>query len=113
MNNEIAKCLARLTGLKSNIPTGWVLAKYAIEFNSIVENLEKITEEDLSEFKIPPNEVKPRVSVASSFGNQYTSESYCDRDFIKMKLDSILSYFTILLQPTEIKNKIGFTVEDN
>lgn len=115
MNKELAKLLARLTALKNNLPKNLVERKYADEFNSVLTELEKNSGENLNEFKISASEIKPRVTSFNMLsGNRtYSAESYCDREFLLMKIDGVLGYFTLLLQPDEIKNQIGFSVEEN
>jgi len=116
MDKNLAKLLARLTALKTNVPQkGYgVPKKYVDEFNSILKGLGETSGEDLNEFMVPTGEVKPRMTSIDMSGRKtYSSESYCDREFISMKIDSVLGYFTLLLKPTEIQNKLGFDVEEN
>jgi hypothetical protein len=116
MNKDIAKSLALLTGLKNNMPEGRhqeVESKYVNQYLYAVELLEKETGEDLSEFKIPLSMVKAQVIMSSQRGNVYTDDSYCPRAFLLVKIDSILSYFTFVFQPDEIRNKLGFSIEKN
>jgi hypothetical protein len=115
MNKELAKLLARLTALKNNLPKHLVLRKYADEFNSVLAELEKNSNENLNEFKILTSEIQPRVTSFNmiSSSKTYSSETYCDREFLLMKIDGVLGYFTLLLQPIEIKNQMGFSVEEN
>ena len=115
MKKELAKLLARLTALKNNLPKHSVERKYADEFNSILTELGMISGESLDEFKIPASEIQPRVmSFNMMSGNKtYSSTSYCDKEFLLMKVDGVLGYFTLLLQPTEIKNQMGFRVKEN
>ncbi len=115
MDKSIAKLLARLTALKANLPKNLVAKKYADEFNSILLELERCSEEGLNEFKIAEAEIKPRL-LSSNYNTgraTYSSELYCDRDFLLMKIDGVLGYFTLLLQPNEIINQMGFHVESN
>jgi len=115
MDKDITKLFARLSALKGNIPErGWgVPEKYVSEFNSILEELQNNSGEDLDDFKIPDNEVRPRVTSVNMGGKKtYSSERFCDKEFISMKIDGVLSYFTLLLQPKEIQNKMGFSVEE-
>lgn len=115
MNKEALKLLARLTALKNNLPKDLVEKKYADEFNTILTELEKSFNENLSEFMIPASEVQPRVTSWNmlSHNTTYSHESYCDREFLLMKIDGVLGYFTLLIQPEEIKSQIGFSVEEN
>ena len=113
MDKNLAKLLARLTALKNNLPKNPVHRKYADEFNSILVGLEKISTEDLNEFKIPDHEIKPQLmswNYLTGGNKKYSSESYCQRDFLLMKIDGVLGYFTLILQPTETKEKLGFNI---
>lgn len=109
MNKELPKLLSRLTALKANLPESSVSRKYADEFNSILSKLEEDSSEDLNDFKIPSSEIRPRQLSRTLF----SSESYCDREFLLMKIDGVLGYFTLVLQPTQVKDQMGFKVEEN
>ena len=91
MNKELAKLLARLTALKNNLPKNLVERKYADEFNLVLVELEKNASENLDEFKIPTTEIQPRITSFNMLsGNKtYSSESYCDREFLLMKIDGV------------------------
>ena len=102
--NELAKLLSRLTALKESMPPNRVRAAFALEHNSIVHDLEKISNESLTEFKIPNSE----MYNLSGF-----KDAYCNRDFLLMKVIGLLGYFTLKLQPEEMKNKTGFSIEEN
>jgi hypothetical protein len=113
MNKVFAQLLSRLTALKGNLPKSTVDRKYADEFNSIITELETISSETLTDFKISASEIRPRI-VSSNYitgEKSYSPESYCDRNFLLMKIDGVLGYFTLLLQPVEIKDQMGFNVE--
>ena len=113
MDKELAKALARLTALKSQVSRNHISKKYADEYNSIIEILEKTSGEVLTEFKIPSQEIKPIPVSYSKMGTDYSAESYCDKEYFLMKLDGVLGYFTLLLQPVEVKKQMGFTVANN
>ncbi len=99
---ELAKLLSRLTSLKTNLPSSISTdEKYVNEFHSVLGGLEKIVGEQLKEFYMPNSEMK-----------SYQNETYCDREFLLMKIDGVLGYFTLSLQPEEIKDELGFKVEE-
>ena len=115
-NNNIAKCLALLTALKNNMPEGRhneVESKYVQQYHESVNLLEKETGQDLSDFKISLSIVKPQITIASSHGNSYTSDSYCPRAYLLTKIDGLLGYFTLILSPDKEKSKIGFNIKNN
>lgn len=115
MDNNLAKLLARLTALKNNLPENSVSRKYVDEFNSITVGLEEISNETLKEFKISESEIKPRLlswNYLTGGEKKYSSEHYCQKEYLLMKIDGVLGYFTLLLQPTETKEKLGFDIEE-
>lgn len=114
MNKELIKILARLTALKQNIPTHSVEKKYVEEFHNILDGLENVSGENLQEFRIADSEVRPRVmSIGYDGDKHHSSESYCQREFLLMKIDGILRYFTFLLQPIDDKKpELGFHIEE-
>lgn len=115
MDKDLLKLLARLTALKNNLPKWPIPKKYGDEFNLILDELGRISGENLGEFKLPASEIKPRVTSSNYLTGQvtYSSESFCDKDFLLMKIDGVLGYFTLSLQPTKTVNQIGFHVETN
>jgi len=115
MDKQLAKSLSLLAALKNNLPQKYgVRARFVEEFNSALGELERISGEDLKEFKVPDDEVKPRLlSVDMGGSRKYSSERYCDKDFISMKVDAVLGYFTLILQSDEKETKLGFHVEES
>ncbi len=113
MDKDLAKLLARLTSLKSNIPSEELVSRqYADEFNSILVGLEEFSKENLKDFVILDEKINPRVASFNMLSGKrtYSSEEYCERSFLLMEIDGVLGYFTLLLQPTENKEKLGFNV---
>lgn len=105
MNKELAKFLARLTALKNNLPKSLSTEeRYVHEYHAILDGLAGETGEDLSEFRVPDSDV---------YTDTESGERFHNRPFLMAKLDAILGYFTLLLQPTEIRNQMGFSVEEN
>lgn len=113
-DKNLFRSLARLNAIKNNLPEHWVEQKYIDEYNSIIKILEEVTKESLEEFKVPQSQVRPRAVVHSpTQGTSYSRELYCDREYFLIKVDSVLGYFTLVLQPTEVKNQMGFSVDKN
>ncbi len=103
MEKELAKFLSRLTSLKNNLPKSLSTEeKYVREYHDILGGLEKNSGENLSEFKVPDSD---------AYRDSDSGERFYDRHFLSMKIDAVLGYFTILLQPVEIKNELGFRVQ--
>jgi hypothetical protein len=115
MDNNLLKFLARLTSLKNNIPKDQLINReYADEFTSILLGLEKYSNENLADFLLTDDKINPKiVSFNMRTGDKkYSSDEYCSRNFLLMKIDGVLSYFTLLLQPTEIKQELGFKIKE-
>ena len=111
----LARVLATLPALRKNIDDmkdNLVLETYVREFHTVLDRLDGIGI-NVSEFRVPDSEVKPRVPAFSSFGGRdgshvsYTDEKYVDKSFILIKLDAILGYFEIIT--SEKPKKMGFT----
>ena len=67
--------------------------------------LEEETGVDLSQFRVPNSEIKPRVtSYNPRTGKSYSQEVYCERAYLFMKIDALLNKFNI----EEDGPKIGF-----
>lgn len=110
-DDKILRLYTRLNSLKENLPvkTTIISEKYVREYHSIVDDLEKITNSDLIEFKISEAEIKPWLSSYNYITGEknYTSEKFCDRSFLLVKLDALLGYFQIKYLSQE-KRTIGF-----
>ena len=93
----IMRAYARLKSLKGNLPKTTVLReKYVDEYSAVVSSLEKAGYE-LSEFKIPSSEVKPRVTSSNYITGETTYSDYntVERCYLLVKLDGLLSYFEL------------------
>lgn len=95
-NDETLRSFNRLKGLKDNMPST-VKKTYVSEFHDIITRLERSSKVKLDEFKIPDFEVKPHNLGKDREGNRrFSEESYCDKEFILLKLDALLYYLTNL-----------------
>jgi len=114
----LARACERLSALRKNIGEMvdyLVLETYVQEFHAVLDRIEGIGI-DVSEFRIPDSEVKPKVtnvSPVSYIGGggghvSYSKEKYVDKSFILTKLDAILGYFK-----SEKPRKIGFHTPEN
>ncbi len=87
------------------------------QFHQIVTALGEAFGEDLSSFRIPDSQMKPRVvSVGPmrarpgrrpSGGREMSEKRYCDDRFMRRKIEGIVSYFQNL-QPPPGRREIGF-----
>ena len=110
----MSMALAKLQALKTNIPKGLgVSAKYADEYNSAIDYLLNMQNDELLiKEKIDQSEIyNPITGITNE--KTYYGERSIRRDFLMSKIDTVLGYFTLKLQPTQIKNKIGFSVEQS
>lgn len=110
MQDKLAQAYARLSALKTNLPeTYTVEQKYVSEFHSILQVLERVSQCDLGSFRVPPEEVKPRWAGGNTLTGEtwYTDEPECERSFLMMKIDGVLTFFSIVASPQKIS--VGFT----
>lgn len=106
---RLAEAYARINALKAHLPEAYVVEqKYVEEFHEVLSVLEQESCADLSKFRIPESEVRPRViSVRRMRGSvTYSDRSYCERSFLMMRIDGILGFFS--LQMATPKTAIGF-----
>jgi len=114
MKNKPLMALAKLQSLKANLPKGLeVSARYADEYNLAIDYLISIQEDELLvQEKIDQADIYNPVTGMNDEKTFYGERSV-RRDLLLSKIDTILGYFTLKLQPRDIKNKIGFDVKDN
>lgn len=109
--NQLKQALSIISGLKENMPESnlnLVDEKFAIEFNSCVNDIEKYYEYDLNRYKISPQDILPRlISSNSRNGKQYSSQRYCNRSLLLTKIDALL--ILVKIEPKEIE--IGFNIK--
>jgi hypothetical protein len=103
-SSEIKKAYVNLISLKKNIPQYQIKEKYVDMYHTEIDRLIKLGLQDLEEFKIPENEITPRVTSSNMMTNEktYSSERYVEREIFLIKLDAILSYFEVAQSQTEI-----------
>lgn len=108
MADKIIRLYSRLTSLKENLPSS-VEEKYVRDYHSIVDELEKITSSNLSEFRLPEGEVRSRITSGNYLTGEkkYSKNRYCDKNFLLAKLDALLGYFQFRYL-SEKKEEIGF-----
>lgn len=111
--DKLARAYATLSSLRKNIGEMvdyLVLERYVQEFHAVLGRIEGIGI-DVSEFRIPDPEVKPRITASWLEGDvskhSYSGENYVDKSFILTKIDAILGYFEILT--SEKPKRIGFS----
>lgn len=108
---------AELGAFQKNLPQS-VEEKHVAEYHHLLDLLRESSGEDTSIFRIPDQEVKPRITgiLRPSFSGRrpgridYSDTKYCDRELMLRKLDSLYAYFRSI-QPaaaTSAKPKYGF-----
>ena len=95
---SLTQALARFDGFRKNIPPG-IRENVVNEYHSIVDALATATGEDLTPFKIRPDELKHKVVAARrapfSGGRgsvTYSSDRYCDDSRFQAQVDSLAEY---------------------
>ena len=112
--NEIGlvEAYSRLKALREHVPGAHVHPKYVAEFHEIIDLLETASGTSLTNFRIPPEEIKPVVvSVTRRHGAQYSKEPYCERALFDMRVDGVLTMFQLLANSgsgERGKARIGF-----
>lgn len=107
---QITRAYVRLNSLKDNLPNDNIKENYVNDYHDIVTVLEKTLNINLSEFKIPANEVKHRQTssiLVEGDEDSYSEDKYCEKSFFLMKIDALISYFSIKYLSKE-EPKIGF-----
>ena len=72
------------------------------EYHGVLESLQSASGEDLSSFRVPQDQLKPKVasfrmgSRRSPGSTTYTSKKYCDTDFFKRKVAALSSYLSTI-----------------
>tara|TARA_B100000315_G_scaffold74487_1_gene68241 strand:- start:325 stop:675 length:351 start_codon:yes stop_codon:yes gene_type:complete len=110
----ITRAYSILTSLKNNIPDAYeIQQKWPLQFNDEVNRLEKALQVDLSEFKVPESELHRSVVSYNTLSDEtnYREGLWIERSSLMHKLESLLTYFSILNSPEE--GKIGFKGPEN
>lgn len=97
-NDEVEEAYSRLRAMKEHLPRyGSIHVKYVNEYHEILALLETASSKSLSNFRIPPREVRPVVEGGNyDTGELYYSEDpYVDREFMLMKLGAVLNLFQL------------------
>jgi len=105
---------AQFEAFRSHPPIWWDEAGVG-QFHGIVTALEDAYAVDLSSFRIPAAEVKPRVVGVSRIPRsgrfpartQMSDKRYCNEQFALRQVEGIVFYFQNL-QPSPEPKKVGF-----
>lgn len=104
--NELIHGMARLTALKANLPDHvHVPEKYVTEYHDVLEGLERAANADLRRYRVPDSELRKVVTSSGPRGTTYSRDRFCDRPFLMMKIDGVLTSFQLAMSE---ERPIGF-----
>ena len=105
---KLIEAYALLKGLRDNLPQAdTVEEKYVAQFHQILGIREKVTGADLANFRVPASEVRRRYAGGDGISSWYTDFPECDRPYLMMKVDGVLTLF--LIQQSSEKKVVGFS----
>lgn len=111
-DDQILRAVGLLSGIKENMPKNQsVTQRWADEYHSALSKIEEALGIKLLEFKVEDSAIKRRVTSSNGLTGEvnYSKEYYCDSRVLMQKLDSLLKYLDLLLQPPPPpEKKIGF-----
>jgi hypothetical protein len=114
--DTLARAYATLEALRKNIPEGYhIPAVYVTEYHRALDHLQSLGV-DVAEFRVPPEEVQRRATSANARTGQvrYRDQPEVRRDFLLVKLDTILRYFELItVQPEQPIRRLGFRTPEN
>jgi len=105
---------AKLDAFSNNLPPA-IIENHVAEFHTILDLLHEACGEDVAPFRIPEDQVKPRVTSVV-MGNDitgrpgytnYSREKYCDHNLLVRRINEVRSYFERITPPAE-RPKMGF-----
>ena len=106
---------ARLLALRKNIPSeNRVPSVFVTEYNDIVSIISKESGVNLDQYKVADEHCQPYVVMASKSRTTYSKDSYCNKDFLSMKADSLINRFQFMTQneSPEETYPIGFKLKE-
>lgn len=116
--DKLKRIFAQLSAIKVNLPEGYdINEKYIDTYNKLVDELASGMDESLNEFLVPNNELRHRITSGNYLTGEtnYSEDRWCERGMFLMKLDSLMGYFTLTLQPVPQtpEHQLGFRVRHN
>lgn len=110
--DKLRRAFARLSALKENLPAGLVSESFVTEYHEALQHVENCGF-DVTEFKIQPSHVNPRVTSFNYLSGRktYSDTRYVDRNFLLTKLSAVLSFFQMTLDSQDdapAPQSIGF-----
>jgi hypothetical protein len=89
--------LAEFQAMRANIPN-YIHEAFVINYHAILDRMAAATEEDFDTFRIPTENLKPRlVSFQMGGGRkQYSKDNCCDDNLFARKIDGLTAYLPIV-----------------
>lgn len=109
MSDTLLKSYSLILGIKQNIPDNHeVKETWVKEFHAALDRVQKEVNLDLSEFFVPDTAIHKSLSGFSYMTKEkrFKKGLWCEKKLLLQKVDAVLNYFQLLLQPQE--KKIGF-----
>lgn len=97
-DRQLAMARAQFESFRAHLPNS-LDEQVVSRFHEIVSLLEKATGEDLSNFRVPDDQMKQSIESIAPGGYRrrghvnMSDEKYCDQKFMQMQLDGIVKYF--------------------
>ena len=107
--DRILRAYARIDSIKKTIPDVFeVNEKWVQEYHSAVKQVSTEIDSDLSEFELNPNSLYRSISSSNYISGEvnYRDGLWCERSVLLQKVEALLTYLQLLLQPPG--KKIGF-----
>lgn len=107
--SELLKAYALLQSLRQNLPESFEVSReWVDDYHSRLDSLEKLSGQDLKEFRVPDSDLHRQVTGGNYLTGQTTyGNVVVNRSRLLLKVDALLSYF--LFQTSEQKKApIGF-----
>ena len=105
---SIKQAYSRLLALKDNLPQVFQAdGTYVDEFHSILDTLQRESEQDLSAFRVPASEMMKQSSGGNDISGKvyYTGRKECLRAFLMMRIDGVLGFFALSDSKTTVEFK--------
>jgi hypothetical protein len=96
--NELLRVYSRLAAMRQNVPLVWADGRRGEEFNELVDRAANVLGEDLSEFRVRPDD---SVKDPNREGKIIPAELYSQR------LDALMGYIRATA-PEPVRKQIGF-----
>ena len=97
--NNIKKAYVFLVSLKETLPNDDpVHERFVNTYNEQIDRLINLGLDDLVEFKVPSHEIK-NTQLSSTM---FSKERFADRNFLLMKINAILNFFSVSSEDKEI-----------